>query len=137
MKEAIRSGAIDAKPYDELKTVLAGKRVDVVIDCVGIPATFTQAQDILGVGGSIVLLGLGAVHLDFNSTVTVVSLISLAILVRFDLTSQTVQGGHYPHDFLGYERRAYRGFTVGGRGQACTNRRRRPHERATRIRQAA
>ncbi|KAL8277448.1 hypothetical protein RQP46_010170 [Phenoliferia psychrophenolica] len=66
---ASAAGATAALPATDLEALLSrpsAPRIDVVIDCVGVPATFQLAQRLAASGGRIVLLGLGSMRLEWN-----------------------------------------------------------------------
>jgi succinate semialdehyde reductase (NADPH) len=64
----LRFGASTALAADaedlaaQISSALGGRKVDVVFDTIGIPATLTQALNLVGVGGRVVVTGLGGTN---------------------------------------------------------------------------
>lgn len=53
----------------EVSTITNGDGFDVAIEAVGLPSTFQDCIDATAFGGTIVLIGIGKLNLDFNFTI--------------------------------------------------------------------
>lgn len=77
--EAARAIAEEAgatKVYADAKD-MAADGIDLIVDYAGFPATFAAAQEAVNPGGTIVLVGMGALELPLNGTLVITKMLQV------------------------------------------------------------
>lgn len=80
LKSALAAGATAALPSADLTALLAqpsSPSIALAVDCVGLPSTFTLAQQLVGPGGRVLLLGLGSPTLAWQVQTNLLREVSL------------------------------------------------------------